>query len=251
MSLKTDTLKAGLIVIGNEILSGRTLDANTQFVAQKLSGRGIALAEVRVVPDIEAKIIKAVNELRAEVDYVFTTGGIGPTHDDITALSIAKAFGVTLQADPQARRVMEEHYGTKDLSAPRLKMALIPEGASLIPNPVSGAPGFIMENVHVMAGVPKIMQAMLENTLPLLKEGPPILSSTVTCSLRESEIAEKLSALQDKYLDIDIGSYPQYRAGPGSLSLVLKSTKPERLKAATGELVEIIRSLGDEPVLAI
>jgi len=188
--------------------------------------------------------------LRAEVDYVFTTGGIGPTHDDITAASIAKAFGVTLQADPQARKVMEEHYGTKDLSASRLKMALIPDGASLIPNPVSGAPGFIMENVHVMAGVPKIMQAMMENILPLLKEGPPILSSTVTCSLRESVIAEKLSALQDKYSDIDIGSYPQYRAGPGSLSLVLKSTQPERLRVATGELMEIIKALGDEPTLS-
>ncbi len=246
MSVKTGSLTAGLIVIGNEILSGRTLDANTQFVAQKLSGRGIALAEVRVVPDIEAKIVKAVNEVRAEVDYVFTTGGIGPTHDDITAASIAKAFGVKLHADPHARKVMEEHYGRTDLSEPRLKMAMIPVGAKLIPNPVSGAPGFSMENVHVMAGVPKIMQAMLENILPLLKEGPPILSHTVTCSLRESEIAEKLSALQDKYSDIDIGSYPQYRSGPNSLSLVLKSTRPERLKEATAELVEIIKSLGDE-----
>jgi molybdenum cofactor synthesis domain-containing protein len=249
MSEKTGSLTAGLIVIGNEILSGRTLDANTQFVAQKLSGRGIALAEVRVVPDIEAKIIKAVNEVRVEVDYVFTTGGIGPTHDDITAASIAKAFGVKLHADLHARKVMEEHYGRTDLSEPRLKMAMIPVGARLIPNPVSGAPGFIMENVHVMAGVPKIMQAMLENVLPLLKEGPPILSNTVTCSLRESEIAERLSALQDKYMDVDIGSYPQYRAGPGSLSLVLKSTQPERLKSATGELAEIIRALGDEPTL--
>ncbi len=249
MSGKSENLKAGLIVIGNEILSGRTLDANTQFVAQKLLGRGIVLAEVRVVPDIEAKIIKAVNELRTEVDYVFTTGGIGPTHDDITAASIAKAFGVRLAPDPHARKVMEEHYGRTDLSEPKLKMALIPQGAKLIPNPVSGAPGFIMGNVHVMAGVPKIMQAMLENVLPLLKEGPPILSSTVTCSLRESEIAEKLSALQDQYPDVDIGSYPQYRAGPGSLSLVLKSTQPERLKAATAELMEIIKALGDEATL--
>jgi molybdenum cofactor synthesis domain-containing protein len=251
MNANSEPMKAALLIIGNEILSGRTLDANTQHIAQKLSSRGIALAEVRVVPDIEAKIIKALNELRAEVDYVFTTGGIGPTHDDITADSVAKAFGVKLKADPAARKVMEEHYGTTDLSEPRLKMAMIPEGANLIPNPVSGAPGFIIENVHVMAGVPKIMQAMFENILPLLKQGAPILSNTVGCSLRESEIAEKLTALQKKFSDIDIGSYPQYRQGPNNLSLVLKSTKPERLKVATLELMDIIRSLNDEPALTI
>ncbi|MGB4106412.1 MAG: molybdopterin-binding protein [Alphaproteobacteria bacterium] len=253
MSAKSGTLTAALIVIGNEILSGRTLDANTQFIARKLLGRGIVLAEVRVVPDIEATIIKAVNELRKEVDYVFTTGGIGPTHDDITALSVARAFGVALVSDPHARQVMEEHYKktSTDMTASRLKMALIPEGAKLIPNPVSGAPGFIIGNVHVMAGVPKIMQAMLENTLPLLKEGLPILWETVECSMRESEIAEKLSALQDKYPDVDIGSYPQYQPGPKSLSLVLKSTQRDRLKNATGELMKIIRDAGDEPTLAM
>lgn len=246
MSANSD-LKAALIIIGNEILSGRTQDTNTQFIAQKLSGRGISLAEVRVVPDIEARIVEAVNEIRTKVDYVFTTGGIGPTHDDITAASVARAFGTKVAPDPHARRVMEEHYGTTDLSEPRLKMAMIPVGAKLIPNPVSGAPGFIIENVHVMAGVPRIMQAMLENILPLLKQGAPILSNTVGCSLRESEIAEKLTALQDRFSDIDIGSYPQYRQGPNSLSLVLKSTKPERLKMATLELMDIIKSLGDEP----
>lgn len=240
------TGSAALLVIGNEILSGRTQDANIKHIALRLMERGVALVEVRVVPDIEAKIIKAVNELRAEVDYVFTTGGIGPTHDDITAASIAKAFGTKLHAHPGARRVMEEHYGTTDLSETRLRMAMIPDGAELIPNPVSGAPGFIIGNVHVMAGVPKIMQAMLENILPLLKQGAVILSKTVSCNLRESEIAEQLAALQDRHKDVDIGSYPHY---PG-LNLVLRSIDQARLGQAANELMEIIRGLGDKPLLS-
>lgn len=246
MNANSETLRAAYIVIGNEILSGRTQDSNIKWAAERLATKGVALVEVRVVPDIEDKIIKAVNELRREVDYVFTSGGIGPTHDDITAASIAKAFGVTVHAHPEARRVMEEHYGTKDLSEARLKMAMIPDGAKLIPNPVSGAPGFIMENVHVMAGVPKIMQAMLENILPILKQGAVIQSKTVSCGLRESEIAEQLSALQDRYQDVDIGSYPHY---PG-LNLVLRSTNVARLESATKELTEIIRELGDQPQVA-
>lgn len=241
------TVTAAVLIIGNEILSGRTKDANLPWLAERLNGIGIRVMEARVIADLPDAIIAAVNETRARFDYVFTTGGIGPTHDDITAASIAKAFGTKVAPDMHARKVMEEHYGTTDLSEPRLKMAMIPVGAKLIPNTVSGAPGFIIENVHVMAGVPRIMQAMLENILPLLKQGAPILSNTVGCSLRESEIAEKLTALQDKFLDIDIGSYPQYRQGPNNLSLVLKSTKPERLKAATLELMEIIKALGDEP----
>ncbi len=255
MSAKTEPpakpLRAAIIIIGNEILSGRTQDSNIQWIAENLLKRGIALAEVRIVADIESKIVGAVNELRAQVDYVFTTGGIGPTHDDITAESIARAFGVKLRESPDARRVMEDHYGSKELSAARLKMALIPEGAKLIPNPVSGAPGFIMENVHVMAGVPRIMQAMLENILPLLREGALILSNTVGCSMRESEIADRLSALQKKFPEVDIGSYPQYRQGPNNLSLVLRSTQVDSLKKATKELMEIIAALGDEPFLMV
>ena len=246
MTANSEPLKAALIVIGNEILSGRTQDTNTQWVAERLLSRGIALAEVRVVPDIEARIIEAVNAVRGIYDYVFTTGGIGPTHDDITAASVAKAFGVELYAHPDARRLMEEHYGSKDLSPARLKMALIPKGADLIPNPVSGAPGFVIGNVHVMAGVPKIMQAMLENTLPLLKEGAAIFSNTVACALRESEIADRLSALQDRYKEVDIGSYPQYRPGPHNLNLVLRSTYKDRLAEATRDLMAMIRALGDE-----
>ena len=146
------TLKAALIIIGNEILSGRTQDANIKFIAEKLMTRGVALAEIRVVPDIAEKIVKAVNELRAEVDYVFTTGGIGPTHDDITAENIAAAFGVKLYSHPEAKRVMEEYY-KGEWNPARLKMTMIPEGAELVQNPVSGAPGFVIGNVYVMAGV--------------------------------------------------------------------------------------------------
>ena len=243
------TLKAALIIIGNEILSGRTQDANIKFIAEKLMTRGVALAEIRVVPDIAEKIVKTVNELRAEVDYVFTTGGIGPTHDDITAENIAAAFGVKLYSHPEAKRVMEEYY-KGEWNPARLKMTMIPEGAELVQNPVSGAPGFVIGNVYVMAGVPRIMQGMMESILPMLREGAKIISRTVCCSLRESVIAQALTDLQARYTDVDIGSYPHYRDGPGSLNLVLRSVDAGRLDAAVAELAEIVRTLGDEPVLS-
>src|SRR5262249_45698196 len=148
--------RAGLVVIGSEILTGRTQDTNTPWIAEKLIGRGIVLVEIRVVPDVEEQIIRAVNELRGQVDYLFTTGGIGPTHDDITTASIAKAFSVRPERHPQAWADLCRHYETQDLSPARAKMAIVPQGADLIPNPVSGAPGFVIENVYVMAGVPRI-----------------------------------------------------------------------------------------------
>ncbi len=248
MSKNTPIVRAALAVIGNEILSGRTQDSNIQWIAQKLATRGVRLAEVRIVPDIEEKIVEAVNTLRRECQYLLTTGGIGPTHDDITAESVAKAFGVRLHQDPAARALMEEHYGSKDLSPARLKMAMIPDGAQLIPNPVSGAPGFIMENVFVMAGVPKIMQAMLENVLPLLREGRRLFSRTVICSLPESTIADQLAALQAQYPEVEIGSYPSYRAGPGGLSLVLRSADEDLLRVATAELMIIVQGHKDDPI---
>lgn len=244
-----DIRRAALIVIGNEILTGRTQDLNTQWIAERILPRGIMLAEVRVVPDIEDKIIKAVNELRAEVDYVFTTGGIGPTHDDITAASVAKAFGVPIEVNEQAYKTLEGHYGAENFNAPRKKMTMVPKGATLIPNPVSGAPGFKIGNVHVMAGIPRIMQAMFDHVLGTLEGGAAVHASTVSCSLAESRIAEQLTALQDHYADIDIGSYPHFRDGKLGLSLVLRSTDDKRLRKATLELMEIISGLGDEPVL--
>jgi len=242
-----DTYSAALIIIGNEILAGRTHDTNTPWIAARLTDYGIVLGEVRIIPDIEQEIIFAVNELRPKFDYVFTTGGIGPTHDDITTESIARAFGVDLVRDEKAFQMLEEHYGLEELTPPRAKMSLIPVGATLIPNPVTAAPGFIMENVHVMAGVPRIMQAMLDHVLGAIKAGKPILSNTIACTLTESAIAIDLTALQEKYADIQIGSYPHYRGGVMGLSLVLRGTNRGHLEEATASLLEIIRKHGDSP----
>ncbi len=244
---KLDTFTAALIIIGNEILSGRTQDSNTPWIAERLTERGILLGEVRVIPDEEAVIIFTVNELRAKFDYVFSTGGIGPTHDDITAECVAKAFGVPLVQNEEAFKMLEDHYGLEELTPPRAKMCLIPEGAALIPNPVTAAPGFVMANVHVMAGVPRIMQAMLDHVMGVIVAGKPILSSTVSCTLTESAIAQDLEDLQERYPDVQIGSYPHYRGGSLGLSLVMRATNGSSLQTATDELVGIIRKHGDEP----
>ena len=238
--------KAALVVIGNEILSGRTQDTNTAWIAEKSNRHGIVLVEVRVVPDIEEKIIEAVNALRHAVDYVFTTGGIGPTHDDITAASIAKAFGVKLERNDEAFRMLEKHYGIEQITPPRAKMSFVPEGARLIPNPVSAAPGFAVENVYVMAGIPRIMQAMFDHVLSDIPSGSEVLSNTISCSLTESMVADSLSALQKKNSDIEIGSYPHFRGGMLGLSLVLRSTDRVRLKIVTQDLVQMIHDHGGE-----
>lgn len=242
-----DIYSAALVIIGNEILAGRTQDTNTPWIAERLTDHGIVLGEVRVIPDIEDEIIFTVNELRKKFDYLFTTGGIGPTHDDITAESVAKAFGVELVRDEKAFQMLEEHYGIEELTPPRAKMSQIPDGATLIPNPVTAAPGFIMENVHVMAGVPRIMQAMLDHVLGMIKAGKPILSNTVACGLPESTVAPDLTSLQEKYPDVQMGSYPHYRGGVLGLSLVLRGTNKDSLETATDELIEIIKGHGDEP----
>lgn len=241
------TYTAALVIIGNEILSGRTQDANTYHIAQQLNDHGIVLSEVRVVPDVESKVVETVNALRGEYSYVFTTGGIGPTHDDITAECIAKAFDVTLEMNADARALLLKHYGEADLNEARLRMARIPAGATLIDNPVSAAPGFQVDNVYVMAGVPKIMQAMLEGILPNLQGGAPVLSNTVTCAVPESQIAPELGALQEEYPDIDIGSYPNFRGGVLGLSVVARGTDAELLETVTEKIVEIIRAQGEEP----
>lgn len=197
-----------LIIIGDEILSGRTLDKNTQHIAQTLGQVGVDLKQVRVISDDEEKIVSTVNELRAEYDYVFTTGGIGPTHDDITAESIAKAFDTELVQDEQAYSLLVEYYGKKNLNEGRLKMANVPRGARLINNPVTVAPGFNIKNVYVMAGVPKIMHGMLENIIPELDHGAEIKTQTVKVFASESKISGILGDLQSAYSEISIGSYP-------------------------------------------
>ncbi len=242
-----DIYRASIVVVGNEILSGRTKDANTSWIAEQMVQAGVVLAEVRVVPDIRDEIVFAVNELRRKYDYVFTTGGIGPTHDDITAESIAHAFGTTLELNEEAYGILVRHYGSEEeVTPPRRKMAMIPVGASLINNPVSGAPGFQLENVFVMAGVPRIMQAMLDDIKPRLKRGRTMLSNTIACSLAESAVAEPLSKIQDRFPTVSIGSYPHFRGGILGLSLVLRSPENEALDTATAEVIRMVADLGGE-----
>jgi Predicted nucleotide-utilizing enzyme related to molybdopterin-biosynthesis enzyme MoeA len=243
---------AAVLIIGNEILSGRTKDANLPHIAEKLGGIGVRLREARVVPDVEEEIIAALNALRSRYSYVFTTGGIGPTHDDITSACVAKAFGVALERNPEAVERLERHYGDPSkLNEARLRMANIPAGATLVDNPISAAPGFQIGNVFVMAGVPNIMQAMLDGILPRLQGGPALHARTVACELAEGRIAEDLGALQDRYPDLEIGSYPYFRNGFFGVSLVLRGTDEPRLEAATEELAGIVRRLGGTPNITV
>ena len=240
---------ACILVIGNEILSGRTKDANLAWLAEQLNAGGIRLREARVISDIEDEIVRTVNEVRARYDYVFTTGGIGPTHDDITADCVARAFGVDLVEDPEAiRRLLRNYTNPADLNAARRRMARIPAGGILIDNPVSNAPGFQIGNVYVMAGVPKIMQAMYDGIRHRLKGGKPMLSRTISADLPEGKMAEGLTALQSRYSDLEIGSYPYFRMGKVGAAIVLRGTERPRLDAAGEELQALMRSLGGEPV---
>lgn len=243
-----DHYTVALIVIGNEILSGRTQDTNTAWIAEKLNGMGIVLQQVRVVQDVESEIISAIHELQGKADYVFTTGGIGPTHDDITTESVAKAFGVELELNKDAYEILVRHYGGEEhVTAPRRKMAMIPKGAALVNNPVSGAPGFHIGNVFVMAGVPRIMQAMFDDVKTRIRRGKPVLSNTIACSLAESAIAEPLEKIQNRYPNVAIGSYPHFRGGILGLSLVLRSTDDPAIDAATREVISLIADMGGEP----
>jgi molybdenum cofactor synthesis domain-containing protein len=238
----TEDITAGLLVIGDEILSGRTKDVNIATTAEFCTDLGIDLREVRVVADVEADIIAALNALRARYTYVFTTGGIGPTHDDITADAVAKAFGVGLPIHPEARAMLEARWRETgaEVNAARLRMARIPEGADLIVNSVSAAPGFRIENVHVMAGVPIIMQAMLESILPTLRTGRKVLSRTVPARVGEGIVAAPLAALQEAYPDVKMGSYPRMGDGAVRTELVLRSPDEARLEQATAKLRRIV-----------
>jgi molybdenum cofactor synthesis domain-containing protein len=219
------TWTAALAVIGDEILSGRTQDKNVAQLATWLNGQGIRLTEVRVVPDEEQAIVAAVNDLRPKHDYLFTTGGIGPTHDDITVDSIAAAFGVPVVIHPDARRILEDYYRGRPLglTEARLRMARVPEGAELIPNPTSGAPGVRMGNVFILAGVPNIAKSMLEALDGKLEGGTPMVSVTVRAHAAESEVAELLKQVQDEHPGVSIGSYPFYRDGGIGADFVIRS----------------------------
>ncbi len=249
MSAAPRTVRAGLIIIGNEILSGRTQDSNIAWIAQRLGALGVRLAEVRIVADVDDAIIAAVNALRATHDYVFTTGGIGPTHDDITARAVAAALGRTLVRHAGVVRLLEAHYAPRgiEVGEARLKMADLPDGTELIENPVSGAPGFQVENVFVMAGIPKIMQAQFASLSGRLAGGVPLIARTVACNLPESELAASLGAIQDQFTDVEIGSYPFSQPGGFGVKLVLRATDGGRLDAAVRLVSGLIEDLGDTP----
>ncbi len=234
---------AGFVVIGDEVLSGRTKDKNIGVVADFCTGLGIDLTEVRIVGDTQDAIVEAVNALRARYTYVFTSGGIGPTHDDITAEAIAAAFGVPIEINPEARRMMEECWGTTDLSPERLLMARVPKGGRLIPNAVSAAPGFAIENVHVMAGVPRVFEAMLETLATSLKGGRKIYSRSIDCGVGESFVAAGLRAIQAAYPDVKIGSYPKSGQLPIYTQLVLRAADTDLLEKATAEVKALVDRL--------
>ena len=232
-----------MLIIGNEVLSGRTQDANLAFLAARLSDLGIPVIEARVVPDEEDGIIEALQALQARATYVFTTGGIGPTHDDITAAAIAKAFGVPLVRDPEALRRLREHYAGLDVNEARLKMADVPQGATLIDNPVSTAPGFRIGNVFVLAGVPSIARAMFDALAPSLAGGPPVVSRTVPCSIPEGDFAADLAQVQARHPDVSIGSYPFFRPGRVGVNLVIRGTDPAAVDAAAADVEAMVQRL--------
>ncbi|MVO15333.1 competence/damage-inducible protein A [Parasedimentitalea huanghaiensis] len=231
---------AAMLVIGDEILSGRTRDANMYFLAGELTKHGVDLAEVRIVSDDAAAIVSAVRALSESFDHVFTSGGIGPTHDDITADCIAQAFDTQIDVRDDARALLAEHYkkSGSELNEARLRMARIPDGATLIDNPVSVAPGFTLGNVHVMAGVPLVFQAMVASVLPTITGGQPMLSQTLRVLRGEGDIAPTLSALAEKYDDLSIGCYPFQKDGAFGANIVIRGTIGTRIDAAMTQLAK-------------
>jgi molybdenum cofactor synthesis domain-containing protein len=241
------TVTACVIIIGNEVLSGRTQDLNLAFLARALNEIGISVVEARVIADTQEAIVEAVNACRVRFDYVFTTGGIGPTHDDVTAAGIAAAFGVPLHRDPDAVRRLKRQYAPAERNAARMRMADVPEGAVLIDNPVSGAPGFQIENVFVLPGVPRIMQAMFDGLRGRLVGGERVLSRTIAAFTTEGSIATPLAAIQARHERVGIGSYPFVRGGRLGTSLVLRASDAEALDRATAEVIDLVRAIGGEP----
>ncbi|MGE0046494.1 MAG: competence/damage-inducible protein A [Hyphomonadaceae bacterium] len=241
-------VRAAVLLIGDELLSGRTQDVNLAAIAKFLAPLGVQVAEARVVSDEIEEIVAGLNALRTRYDYVFTTGGIGPTHDDKTADAVAQAFGVSIDVRDDARLILETHYRSGPLNEARLRMARIPDGAVLIDNPVSRAPGFLMGNVFVMAGVPSIMRGMLLGTPPHIKGGAVVEQRTVRGKgLREGDLAEGLKAIDDKYPDVSCGSYPWFSAEGVGAHLVARSSNVEQLDAAARDIVALVMSLGVEP----
>jgi molybdopterin-biosynthesis enzyme MoeA-like protein len=245
--MESRPVTAAVIIIGNEILSGRTQDINLNHIALTIGGWGIQVREARVVPDVEAAIVDAVNHARTTYDYVFTTGGIGPTHDDITADCIAAAFGVPVVEHPEIARLINLRPAPPDVMAARMRMARVPEGAVLVDNATGGPPGFRIDNVFVMAGIPRVMQAMLASLDGRLKQGPVVRSRSVTAFLGESQIATALREIQEKFPDIDLGSYPFFRQERYGTSLVMRGIDEERLDAMLEAVKAAIVEAGETP----
>ena len=237
---KNTKVNAAILIIGNEILSGRTQDTNTSTLATWLNSIGVKVNEVRVIADIEKTIIDTINILRNQNDYVFTTGGLGPTHDDITAESISKAFGIKYQIHKEAFKILETYYKPGEFNEGRQRMVWMPEKAELILNPTSGAPGFSVENVFCLPGVPSIMKSMLGGLKNRIVGGEPILSHTISLRTVESEIAESLTKIQDENKDVEIGSYPFFQAGKLGVSIVLRSEKKSKIESCNSQILEFI-----------
>jgi molybdenum cofactor synthesis domain-containing protein len=235
---------AAILVIGDEILSGRTQDTNTNYIARQLTALGIDLREVRVVPDVEDEIVAALNSLRARYDLIFTTGGIGPTHDDITADAVAKAFGVGIGYHPQAYAMLESRYGAENFNDARKRMARVPDGGMLIPNSVSTAPGFHIGNVFVMAGVPMVMRAMMEEIAKALPRGAPVISITVSVQAPEGAIAAGLEATQKNHPAIAIGSYPFHDEQGFGAQLVARGRDADAVEQAAQAIEAMLKELG-------
>ena len=237
---KNTKVNAAIIIIGNEILSGRTQDTNTSTIALWLNSIGVKVQEVRVIPDIEELIINTVNQLRKLNDYIFTTGGIGPTHDDITAESISKAFNLDYEIHKEAFKILKAYYKEGEFNEGRQKMVWMPKDAKLILNPTSGAPGFSIENVFCLPGVPSILKSMLGGLKNKIIGGEPILSSTISLRTVESEIAESLTNVQNNNKDVEIGSYPFFQAGKLGVSIVIRSENKSKIDQCTLQILDFV-----------
>ncbi len=245
---KNTKVNAAILIIGNEILSGRTQDTNTSTIALWLNSLGVKVKEVRVIPDIESVIIDSVNKLRKSNNYVFTTGGIGPTHDDITAESISKAFGLKYEINKEAYKILETYYKPGEFNEGRQKMVWMPENSKLILNPTSGAPGFSVENVFCLPGVPSILKSMLGGLKNVIVGGEPILSYTINLRTVESEIAKSLTEVQNKNKEVEIGSYPFFRAGKLGVSIVIRSESQSKIDICNSEILEFVNKKNIELV---
>jgi len=239
--IKNTKVNAAILIIGNEILSGRTQDTNTSTIALWLNSIGVKVQEVRVIPDIEKIIIDTVNKLREENNYVFTTGGIGPTHDDITAQSISKAFNLNYEIHKEAFQILESYYKPGEFNEGRQKMVWMPKDAKLILNPTSGAPGFNVENVFCLPGVPSILKSMLGGLKNEIVGGEPILSNTISLRTVESEIAESLTNVQNNNKDVEVGSYPFFQAGKLGVSIVIRSEDQSKIDVCSSQILNFVK----------